>query len=148
MNTTEIRLPLRIGQARRTLATRARDVYTVAEIFHERRYQLARPLGPAPVIVDAGANVGVASAWFLLAHPDARLIAIEPVSQNVHWLAQNLGNESRATVVRAALGEIEGEVLMSLSAHSAEHAIGDLLTCRVSDPHSDASGSLPTHRAP
>jgi len=125
MNTTEIRLPLRIGQSRRTLVMRACDIYTVAEIFHERQYQLARPLGPAPVIIDAGANVGVAATWFLLAHPDARLVAIEPVSQNVHWLTRNLAAAPRATVVQAALGAVEGEVLMSLSAHSAEHAVGD-----------------------
>lgn len=125
MNTAGVQLPLRMGRARRVLAMRACDIYTVAEIFHERQYELARPLGPAPVIVDAGANVGVASAWFLLAHPDARLVAIEPVSQNVQWLTSNLAREPRTTVVRAALGEVEGEVLMSLSAHSAEHAIGD-----------------------
>lgn len=125
MNPAGIRLPLRMGRTRRVLAMRACDIYTLAEVFHERQYELARPLGPAPVIIDAGANVGVASAWFLLSHPDARLLAIEPVSQNVHWLRKNLATDDRATIIQAALGETEGEVLMALSAHSAEHAVGD-----------------------
>lgn len=123
MSTEEVALPLRAGGVRRELAIRACDIYTVAEIFHERQYELARPLGPAPVIVDAGANVGVASSWFLMAHPDATLLAIEPVSSNFLWLAKNLGANPRATAVQAALGAEEGTVMMALSRHGAEHAV-------------------------
>jgi len=124
MSTAEVVLPLRAGGTRRQVVMRACDIYTIAEVFHERQYQLSRPLGPAPVIVDAGANVGVASTWFLMAHPDATLLAIEPVSENVGWLSRTLGGDPRATVVRAALGADEGTVLMALSEHGAEHAVG------------------------
>ena len=34
------------------------DIYTVAEILHERQYALKSPLPKQPVIIDAGSNIG------------------------------------------------------------------------------------------
>ncbi len=58
MSDTPVDLPLRLGRRRRVLHMRASDIYTVAEVFRERQYRLARPLGAEPTIVDAGANSG------------------------------------------------------------------------------------------
>ncbi len=134
MSTAEVILPLRAGDARRHVVMRACDIYTIAEVFHERQYQLSRRLGPAPVIVDAGANIGVASTWFLMAHPDATLLAVEPVSENFGWLSRNLSGDPRATVVQAALGAEEATVLMALSLHGAEHAVGTAPGVAGSEP--------------
>lgn len=123
MSRREVILPLRVGAARAQLVMRASDIYTVAEIFRERQYALARPLGPAPVIVDAGANIGVAAKWFRLNHPDATLVAVEPVDANHDLLRRNFSGDARAVVVRAALAEAAGTVTMAPAAHGAEHAV-------------------------
>ncbi len=124
MSDTPVDLPLRLGRRRRVLHMRASDIYTVAEVFRERQYRLARPLGAEPTIVDAGANIGVASTWFLLQHPGARLLAIEPVAANHALLRENLGRDDRVMLEQAAIGAAEGTVVMTLARHGAEHSVG------------------------
>lgn len=124
MSQLPIALPLRAAGRRATLRMRARDVYTVAEIFRERQYALARRLPTTPVIVDAGANIGVATTWFRLQHPDATILAIEPVEENHAWLLRNLAGDPRAVAIRAALGNATGQTVMTLATHGAEHAVG------------------------
>lgn len=126
MSVTEVALPLRAGGRRALLHMRARDLYTVAEIFRERQYQLSRPLPEAPVIVDAGANIGVASVWFALQHPGARLLAVEPVRENHAWLSRNLEHHPDAMAIRAALGDHDGSAVMTLAVHGAEHVVGEV----------------------
>jgi FkbM family methyltransferase len=123
LNPAPVDLPTRVGRQRRLLRMRACDIYTVAEIFRERQYALARPLGPAPVIIDAGANIGVASAWFVLRHPDARVLAVEPVAENFAWLQRNFGGDPGVELVHAALGARSGRAMMALAGNSAEHTL-------------------------
>lgn len=139
MSTAPIALPLRAAGRRATLRMRARDLYTVAEIFRERQYALARPLPASPVIVDAGANIGVATTWFRLLHPDAMIVAIEPVEENHGWLLRNLQDDPRAVAVRAALGNATGQAVMALATHGAEHAVGG----KPGAPHTE---SVPLRR--
>jgi FkbM family methyltransferase len=79
-----------------------RDVF--AQIFVEAEY---RGFGDLPVvrsIMDCGANIGCASAWFLTRYPLARLVAIEPDSLNVVQLRRNLAKYGdRAVVIHGAL---------------------------------------------
>ena len=44
-------------------------------MFHERMYAAA--LGPAPVILDVGANYGLAAIALKAEHPDAEIVAFE-----------------------------------------------------------------------
>lgn len=126
MSRDSVTLPLRHRGRRAVLHMRARDIYTVAEIFRERQYALSRPLPVGAVIVDAGANVGVASTWFRLEHPDATLIAIEPVGDNHELLARNLVGHPKAVAIQAAVGERSGRATMALAAHGAEHAVSNV----------------------
>ncbi len=41
------------------------------------------------LIIDAGANVGFASLWFLQRFPNTEIIAIEPESSNCEMLKKN-----------------------------------------------------------
>ena len=123
LNPAPVDLPIRVGRHRRLLRMRACDVYTVAEIFRERQYALTRPLGPAPMIIDAGANIGIASAWFVLRHPDARVLAVEPVADNFSWLRRNFDGDPRVELVHAALGARSGRAMMALAGNSAEHTL-------------------------
>jgi FkbM family methyltransferase len=60
------------------------------QIFLEREYRCLDDVGNSGLIVDCGANVGYASAYFLTRHPNAQLIAVEPDPGNFAVLAANL----------------------------------------------------------
>ncbi len=81
------------------------------EIFQRGAYAFETD-SPVPLVIDAGANVGVATAFFKQRHPNARVIAFEAdpvladiVASNV----QSLGLRD-VTVVPAALAPTDGTV--------------------------------------
>ena len=85
------------------------DLSTFTKIFLNREYDI--PLAKEPkVIVDAGANVGYASAFFALQFPKARIIAIEPEAANFELLKQNTGAFPNVTAVKAAIWPTSGQV--------------------------------------
>jgi FkbM family methyltransferase len=45
---------------------------------------------PAPVILDAGANIGLATLFFKALHPDARIVCFEPDPDNFILLTRNV----------------------------------------------------------
>lgn len=58
-------------------------------IFIEQIYRF-RAAVPSPVIIDAGANIGLASIAFLQQYPGARIVALEPDPQICRLLTVNL----------------------------------------------------------
>lgn len=120
---TPIDLVLRIADRDFPVRMRKSDIYTVAEILHERQYALKSPVAESPVIVDAGANIGISALWFLAHHPGAQLTCFEPGSGNFELLTHNLGSYSNVALERAALGSEEGELLLNLSGHGALHSV-------------------------
>jgi FkbM family methyltransferase len=62
--------------------------YSIDEIFVDRSY--ATPLPPEPTIVDCGANIGVATAFFVSEHPGSRVIAFEPDPSAFELLTRNI----------------------------------------------------------
>jgi FkbM family methyltransferase len=110
-------LHLRTGQS---------DCAVIRQVFRERQYDLGSidgigkriwnryteilNSGGTPIIVDAGANIGAASLWFLTAYPRARVIAIEPEPDNLSILQLNANGKERLTVMAAAVGSTAGFV--------------------------------------
>ena len=85
------------------------DVYTYRAIMlnHDYLFKYAR----APrVIVDAGANIGLASVFLASQHPAARIIAIEPEAENFHQLLKNVSAFPNRIPIQAALWNKLGEV--------------------------------------
>ncbi|GGF51847.1 hypothetical protein GCM10011519_27360 [Marmoricola endophyticus] len=81
------------------------DVRTLNEVFFRRDYGDAAPR----VVVDVGANIGVASAYFLSRRPDAVVHCWEPVLANLSTLRHNLGPYAdRAVVHESALAPAAG----------------------------------------
>lgn len=78
------------------------------EIFVNGIYKL--PCGVAsPYVIDAGANVGLASVYWTLQYPEVRGIAFEPDPTIFSILKENLQRcNSRILPVMAALGTSEG----------------------------------------
>jgi FkbM family methyltransferase len=124
-DTTEAALRLRVGGTVVPLRIRLSDIYTLAEIFHERQYELRTPLPLRPIIVDAGANIGVASLWFSARYPGARIVALEPAPDNLRLLRENLGSLPDATVLGAAVAKTAAPVALHLAEHGALHSAVD-----------------------
>lgn len=55
-----------------------------------KQYESSLRRGEVPLIIDCGANVGLASIWFANAFPLARIIAVEPDQENFALLQQNV----------------------------------------------------------
>jgi FkbM family methyltransferase len=81
-----------------------------SEVSSEGFYRRAAArLTPGDVVVDVGANIGLASLGFADAQPEARLIALEPVPVLFACLEGNLAAHTRhGRAVRAAVGSEPG----------------------------------------
>lgn len=64
------------------------DVYD--QIFRYREYRCLDGVRDAGLIIDCGANVGFASAYFLSRYPRSRIVAVEPDPGNFEALKRNL----------------------------------------------------------
>jgi FkbM family methyltransferase len=65
------------------------------------------------VVLDVGANVGQTARAILDRFPNAGVIAFEPVASTYAAMELELGTDSRCTLVKMAVGAIEGSALMS-----------------------------------
>jgi FkbM family methyltransferase len=85
--------------------------YSIDEIFVDRSYACSLP--PSPTIVDCGANIGVATGFFVTEHPGARVIAIEPDPSCFDLLSRNIGINGwmNVTAHNVAAGKADGSTL-------------------------------------
>ena len=118
----EVTLRWRVGLSVFPVRVRRADVYTFAEIFHERQVALTTRVPSAPFVVDAGANVGLATLWFLGTYPGSRVVCFEPAPENVRLLRANVEPTGRASVVPAAVGRTSGFITLHLAEHDAMHS--------------------------
>lgn len=79
----------------------------------QRRYAEILAAGRKPIIVDAGANIGISTIWFTTAFPEARVIAIEPDPGNFALLRTNVAQYPNCLPVEAALGSEPGFASLS-----------------------------------
>lgn len=62
------------------------------------------PDGPVRCIVDAGANIGDTTSWYLTRFPEARVVALEPDAGNYEMLRRNCrGYGDRVTMLQCGL---------------------------------------------
>ncbi|PDW00164.1 hypothetical protein A9Q02_21980 [Candidatus Chloroploca asiatica] len=85
------------------------DIGFYDEIFVRRVYDL-QSVRPLQVIVDAGANIGLAARYFAEHHPHVRILAIEPAAANFGQLYKNVSACSQITPIQAALWHIDSEL--------------------------------------
>lgn len=115
----QTRLPTRLRRPRRLhLQFQGRDfdlwildrtgIAAFEEIFLRGEYDIALAREPR-VVVDAGANIGVASAYFALKYPHASIHAIEPDPSIAEVLSLNIRQFARVRVHRLALSNKSGE---------------------------------------
>lgn len=86
------------------------DVSVFDEVFISREYDLDIDPGPAPLIIDAGANVGYASVFLAREYPAARILAIEPDRANFDLLHRNTRFYEGVRAIHGALWCESGQV--------------------------------------
>jgi len=87
------------------------DVPTYEQIFYHHDY--ASSVGrPPKVIIDAGANIGLASIYFANRFPDATVVAIEPERGNYELLVKNTALYRQVVPVRAALWDKDEDLVI------------------------------------
>jgi FkbM family methyltransferase len=114
---------LRMHRSTVSLRFRQQDIYVIGEILHDRAYRIQSQLPARPVIVDAGANIGMAALWLASRYPDAELYCFEPESRCFALLQHNLRQLPRARCKRSALGACTGEVSLFVSANGSVHSV-------------------------
>jgi len=79
------------------------------DVVDGREYEMG-DLGPAPTIIDGGAHVGVASAWFARRYPGALVLAFEPNPDTFALLRRNLRRNGlrRVAAFNAAIAPTAG----------------------------------------
>jgi FkbM family methyltransferase len=79
------------------------DFAVLAQVFLHGQYGRL-PVHNPRVIIDAGANIGLASLYFLHRYPGARILALEPDPENLAVAEENLRPyRDRCTLVHGAL---------------------------------------------
>ncbi len=85
--------------------------FQLAEIVKDRTYlQHGIRVGKGDLVIDAGANVGVAAAFFLTECQAGRVLSFEPVPAIYEMLVENLKNLPGASTYEFGLSDSEGSV--------------------------------------
>lgn len=121
---TQLIFSLRTGKVFRLRIESYYDWATVVEVFGRREYDTVRfairsdverhlrnitETSPA-LILDLGANIGVASCYFAQSFPDAVIVAVEPSSKNFDLLKKNTLGIPQVRLVHGAVGASAGKV--------------------------------------
>lgn len=102
------------------LRLRTADVSLCQQILVDAQYDSVLSMRPK-VIVDAGANIGLASVFYANRYPDAKIIAIEPEPSNYEMLTKNVAPYPNVVPIQGALWN-KKKVLSGSSIVSGHHA--------------------------
>ena len=102
------------------LRVRTADVSLCQQILLDAQYDSTLVVRPQ-VIVDAGANIGLASIFYANRYPEAKIIAIEPEPSNYEMLKKNVAPYPNIVSIQAALWN-EKKILSGSSADTGHHA--------------------------
>ena len=98
------------------------------EIFTHHVYYFETE-NPKPVIIDAGAHIGLSTLYFKKLFPDAQITAIEPHTKNFALLKKNVEENMLEDVIlhKAALSTFSGETTL----HADQSSLGWLSTVSI-----------------
>jgi FkbM family methyltransferase len=105
----ELQVSIRNISRKVTIRIGTSDLICVLKVFLVEEYTLPFDMSPN-VIVDAGANIGMATLYFAQRYPDAKILAIEPEESNFALLKLNCSHLPNVTFLRAALWPIKREL--------------------------------------
>jgi FkbM family methyltransferase len=128
-------ITLRLDSIREPLYCRSGDLYVFLEVFGKKFGEVYDPaLGGNPrLIVDAGANVGFATAMFANRFPKARVVAIEPDARNCEVFRRNCAGYPNVKLLQAAVWHRSGRMKI-------ENPDDASFLFRVTENENDSSG--------
>jgi FkbM family methyltransferase len=83
-------------------------------IWSGRTYPPIPFTGPIRTIVDVGANVGAATVYFALTHPEARIFAFEPCPESYALWTSNVEGLANVTGFNFGLSDRDGQLPLYL----------------------------------
>lgn len=89
---------------------RSSDFATLRQVFEDRHYDYPELPENPKVIVDLGANIGLATIFFRQRYPSASIISLEPSRDNFDILRVNTKADSRIQILQKAIGPMNGFV--------------------------------------
>jgi len=136
----ETRLTLRSG-CDLTLRTYSSDPDVFRQVFLDTQYELPPSVAGVSRIVDAGANIGLSSLYYLLRYPAATVVALEPDPENHHLAVRNTAAfGDRCRVLQAALWShesmlalVKGDEAWSTRVEVAAEAMGSVAAMSLDD---------------
>ncbi len=78
-----------------------------------RCYERILDGGSTPIIIDCGANIGLAALWYARKYPKATIFSIEPEVENFRILQRNVSAFPNIIPIHAAVAGSEGKVALS-----------------------------------
>jgi FkbM family methyltransferase len=87
------------------------DLRCMEKIFILQEYLAPYPTEPE-IIVDAGANIGMATLFYAQKYPKAKILSIEPEDSNFEILKQNCGNLPNVSLMQAAVWNAESKLVI------------------------------------
>jgi len=84
------------------------DIPTFNQIFTNKDYEIDLEFEPK-VIIDAGANIGLAAIYFANKYPEAEVICIEPEKSNYKILERNISNYNNISSFKRALSNLSNQ---------------------------------------
>lgn len=84
------------------LRSNSSDIEVFEQIFINEEYKFATDNEPQ-IIIDAGANIGLASIYYSIIYPKSKIIAIEPETSNYELLKENTKKYSNIHCINKAL---------------------------------------------
>ena len=85
------------------------DLPTFYQVFSLLEYDIEFP-NELKVIVDLGANIGLAAAYLKGRYPDAIILCVEPNKENYQMLQQNIAGLDGVTAIHAAVWPVLGRL--------------------------------------
>ncbi len=117
------------------------DAWALYELLVMQEYALVADLDSPAFIIDGGANIGLASLYFLQQYPAARIVAVEPSPANFEMLRKNLAPYAeRVTLVQGAIWKSSGRLVLEAGQEEWR------TTVRAAD--NNASGSVEAFTLP
>lgn len=117
------------------LRAQTTDVLVFIQIFVDGELEFSLPQEPSS-IVDAGANVGLASVYFANRFPNSKILALEVEESNFELLKRNTASYPNIKCVRKALWS--GPARMTI-----ENPTGESWAFRVAEASSDSAAAIP-----
>lgn len=112
-----------------SIRCRIDEVFTIVEVFGLREYGDAHftPSSSRAVIVDVGANIGVATVWLARRFPEAEVLAIEPSKDALGRLRDNVERNrlgGRVKAIYGGVGARDGRAALLAGATSSLNRLG------------------------